>query len=193
MNHRNNDETRRAASELWHHEQTQRRLTQLHANRPAAFNQPGTLHPDITTWANHVAAGHYANLVIVGNVGVGKSWSLWAAAEHLIHHGWLGSAEILPGRRLRRLIAPPIDHQALDRLADANLLAIDDVGSVAVSEWDSDHISAMVDARWEHQRPSILTSNHLDLRDLIGERAASRLADHAVIVQMTGPDRRRTA
>lgn len=187
-----NDEARRAASELWAREQTQNRLARLHANRPPVFDRPGTLHPDIAAWADHIATGQFANLVLVGNVGVGKSWSLWAAAEHLVRHGWLGSVDILSGHRLRRLIAPPVDEAALDRLAAAGLFAVDDVGSVRVSDWDSDHLSAVVDTRWEHQRPTVLTSNHLDLRDLIGERAASRLADHAVIVQMTGPDRRRT-
>lgn len=188
-----NDDARRAASELWAREQTQKRLTQLRVNRPPAFNRPGTLHPEIAAWAAAIAAGQFTNLVIVGNVGVGKSWSLWAVAEHLIQHGWRGSVEILPGHRLRRLIAPPVDDAALDRLAAADFFAVDDVGSVRVSEWDSDHISAMVDTRWENQRPSVLTSNHLDLRDLIGDRAASRLADNAAIVQMTGPDRRRAA
>lgn len=189
----NDDDARRAASDLWVREQAEKRLTQLRANRPPAFNQPGTLHTEIADWAASIAAGQFANLVLVGNVGVGKSWSLWAAAEHLIQLGWRGSVEILPGHRLRRLIAPPVDEAALDRLAAADLFAVDDVGSVRLSDWDSDHISALVDTRWEGQRPTVLTSNHLDLRDLIGDRAASRLADHAVIVQMTGPDRRRTA
>jgi hypothetical protein len=62
-----------------------------------------------------------------------------------------------------------------------------------VSDWDSDHTGALLDVHWEQQKPTALTSNKLDLRAILGDRAASRLADHAVIVQMTGPDRRRGA
>ncbi|MGW4791189.1 ATP-binding protein [Nonomuraea sp. NPDC004297] len=188
-----NDAARRAAADLWEHEQAAARLTRFHKLRPAAFASPGTLHPDIAVWADHVAVGHYGNLVLVSGTGVGKSWSLWAAAERLITSGWRSHIEIVPARTLKKLITPPVDEAALARLAAAGLLAIDDIGSMRVSDWDSDHTGALIDERSENCRPTALTSNQLDLRAILGDRAASRLAHHAAIVQMTGPDRRRTA
>lgn len=189
----NDDEQRAAASDLWAREQAAARLARLRTLRPPAFNQPGTLHPDIADWADRVAAGQYGNLVLVSGTGVGKSWSLWAAAERLITGGWTGHIEIVPARTLKSLITPPADEAALARLAAADLLAIDDIGSMRISDWDSDHVGALLDTHWEQQKPTALTSNQLDLRAILGDRAASRLADHAAIVQMTGPDRRRTA
>ncbi|GAA3550616.1 hypothetical protein GCM10022419_033590 [Nonomuraea rosea] len=179
--------------EQWIAEQTQRRLDRLRAARPAAYAAPGRLHPDIAAWADKVAIGEYGTLAIVGNIGVGKSWSLWAVAERLVAAGYRDRIEITPAHRLRRLVTPPVDQAALDRLAAAGLLAVDDVGSVRISDWDSDRMATLLDPRWEDQRPTILTSNQLNLKDLVGERTASRLSDRVTIVQMAGADRRRTA
>lgn len=177
----------------WVAEQTQHRLARLREARPAAYAVPGELHPDIAAWADRVAAGVYGNLVIVGNIGIGKSWSLWALGERLIAAGYRDGIEITPARQLRRLVTPPVDQTALDRLATAGVLAIDDVGSVRISDWDSDQTATLLDPRWERQRPTIVTSNHEDIKSLVGDRTASRLAHHATIVQMAGADRRRTA
>ncbi|MEV0993440.1 ATP-binding protein [Nonomuraea sp. NPDC050202] len=179
--------------EQWHTEQTQHRLARLRAARPAAYNAPGLLHPDIAAWADKTAVGEYGNLVIVGNIGVGKSWSVWTLADRMVAAGYRGRVEIVPARRLQRLITPPVDWTALDRLAKAGMLAIDDVGSVRIGDWDSDQIGALLDPRWEEHRPTILTSNQLDLRSMVGERVASRMSHRVTIVQMAGADRRRTA
>ncbi|YCK35155.1 ATP-binding protein [Actinomadura sp. ATCC 39365] len=179
--------------EQWLAEQAQHRLAKLRAARPPAYANPGELHPEIAAWADKVAVGEYGNLVMVGNTGVGKSWSVWALAERMVAAGYRGRVEIVPARRLQRLVAPPVDWAALDRLAAAGILAIDDVGSMRIGDWDSDQMGALLDPRWEDQRPTILTSNQLDLRSLVGERVSSRMSDHVTIVQMAGADRRRTA
>jgi DNA replication protein DnaC len=179
--------------EQWQVEQARDRLARLRAARPPAYNVPGRLHPDVAAWADKVAVGEYGNFVLVGNIGVGKSWSLWALAERMVSAGYRGRVEIVPARRLQRLITPPVDWAALGRLAAAGLLAIDDVGSVRIGDWDSDQMGALLDPRWEDQRPTVLTSNQLDLRTLVGERTASRLSHRVTIVQMAGADRRRTA
>lgn len=179
--------------EQWIAEQAQDRLARLRKARPPAYATPGQLHPGVAAWADRVAAGEYGNLVLVGNTGVGKSWSLWAIAERLIAAGYRDRIEITPAHRLRRLVTPPVDQGALDRLAAAGLFAVDDVGSVRISDWDSDHTATLLDPRWEDQRPTIVTSNQLDLRTLVGERTASRLSHRVTIVQMAGADRRRAA
>lgn len=188
MNHHSND-----PYEQWIAEQVQHRLARLRAARPAAYATPGTLNADIAAWADKAAVGEYGNLAVVGNIGVGKSWSLWALAERMVAAGYRGRVEIVPARRLQRLITPPVDRAALDRLAAAGLLAIDDVGSVRIGDWDSDQMGALLDPRWEDQRPTILTSNQLDLRSMVGERVASRMSHRVTIVQMAGDDRRRAA
>jgi DNA replication protein DnaC len=177
----------------WKAEQIRDRLDRLRARRPAAYDVPGQLHPDIAAWADQVAAGQYGNLVLVGNVGVGKSWSLWALAERMVAAGYRARIEIVSAHQLRRLIVPPVDYAELNRLSAAGLLAIDDVGAVRISDWDSDHMGSMLDPRSEELRPTVLTSNHLELRPMLGERVASRMSACRTIVQMAGADRRRIA
>ncbi|MFI6296733.1 ATP-binding protein [Nonomuraea sp. NPDC050790] len=179
--------------EQWLAEQARERLARLQAARPAAYRAPGRLHPAIAAWADRIAAGEYGNLVIVGNLGVGKSWSLWAVAERVVGAGFRGRVQVTPAALLRRMLTPPMDRAGLDRMSAAGLLAIDDVGSVRISDWDSDGMAETLDPRYEGHRPTIITSNQLDLRSLVGERTASRLAHHVTIVQMAGADRRRAA
>jgi DNA replication protein DnaC len=62
-----------------------------------------------------------------------------------------------------------------------------------VNDWDAEHLHALIDTRWQHKRPTLLSSNTVDLKAILGPRAASRLVDGATLVQFTGHDRRRTA
>lgn len=185
------DAARRAASELWLQEQIQARLELFYAERPPVFATPGDLSPDIAQWVKRFAAGESAGLILVGNVGVGKSWSLWKIKETLIKGGWFDGVEIKPAHELKRITAPPVDDTALAALTKVGLLALDDIGSIRVSDWDADNLMALLDDRWKYRRPTVLTSNNPKLRDLLGERVASRLADGATTVKMTGADRRR--
>ncbi|MEU8270157.1 ATP-binding protein [Sphaerisporangium sp. NPDC049002] len=186
------DEARRRATESWIKEQIEDRLTRFYARRPRMFAVPGELHPDVAAWVDRVGQGEpVGSLVLTGNVGSGKTWTLWKIQETLIGGGYRGTVEIRAAHELKRLIAPPVDTAALDVLADADVMALDDVGSVRVSDWDADHLMALIDIRWSHRRPTILTSNTTELRPLLGDRVASRLAHNATTVKITGPDRRR--
>jgi DNA replication protein DnaC len=186
------DEARRRATESWIKEQIEDRLARFYTRRPRVFATPGELHPDVAAWAARVGQGEpVGSLVLTGNVGSGKTWTLWKLHETLIRDGYRGSVEIRAAHELKRLIAPPVDTAALDVLAEADVMALDDVGSVRVSDWDADHLMALIDIRWSHRRATILTSNTTELRPLLGDRVASRLAHNATSVKITGADRRR--
>lgn len=186
------DEARRRATESWIKEQIEDRLTRFYARRPRVFAVSGELHPDVAAWAARIGEGEpVGSLILTGNVGSGKTWTLWKIQETLICGGYRGSIEIRAAHELKRLIAPPVDTVTLDVLADADVMALDDVGSVRVSDWDADHLMALIDIRWSHRRATILTSNTTELRPLLGDRVASRLVHNATIVKLTGTDRRR--
>ncbi len=174
----------------WVAEKTADRLAALRAKRPAKFTASGALHPGICAWADGALTGHPGNLKIVGNIGSGKSWSLWTLAEHLVTSGFRGRIEIIPAHRLKRLIAPPVDFAMLDALINADLLALDDVAAIRVSDWDAEHLYGIFDERWSANRPIIVASNQPVLAEVIGPRAASRLGDKLTTVKITGPDRR---
>lgn len=187
------DAARREASELWLREQIQARLERFYAQRPPVFARQGDLHPEIAHWVKRFLTGESAGLILVGTVGVGKTWSLWKIKETLIAAGWSRSIEVKAAHELKLITTPPVDEDAFKALEEASLLALDDVGSIRVSDWDADKLMALIDERWRFQRPTVLTSNTTKLKDLLGERVASRLADGATRVKMTGADRRRVA
>jgi DNA replication protein DnaC len=184
------DEERRARYDLWVADEAEARMERLLAKRPAKFAAPGALHPDLAAWSARFMAGDVENVKIVGNVGSGKSWNLWRLAQHLVEHGFLGRFEIMAAHKLKRLITPPVDLEALDKLAAADLLALDDVAAIRVSDWDADLLYGLFDDRWSTDKPILVASNLPVLGDVIGPRATSRLSDNLITVKITGPDRR---
>lgn len=184
------DAERREHHAMWVADEAEARMERLLAKRPAKFDRSGSLHPDLAAWSARFLAGDIANVKIIGNVGSGKSWNLWRLALHLVHHGFLGRIEIIPAHKLKRLITPPVDLDALDKLAAADLLALDDVAAIRVSDWDADHLYGLFDDRWAADKPTIVASNLPVLGEVLGDRAASRLGDNLITVKITGPDRR---
>jgi DNA replication protein DnaC len=183
-------------------EQTGIRLETYLKRRPPAFTKPGDQNAEIADWTARLLAGEAGNLVVAGNTGTGKTWSAWRIGEDLIRAGYRGRIEIMSAYRLKRLFAPPTDFPDLDRLAAADLLTVDDVGSLRVSQWDADLLGGLVDERSAATLPTILTVNPPDedmpegqslLEVLLGDRVASRMAENVTVVLLAGDDRRRAS
>lgn len=183
-------------------EQIGMRLEAYFKRRPAEFALPGDQHPKLAAWTAEVLAGRGGNLVVHGNTGTGKTWSAWRIGEDLLRGGYRGRIEIVSAYRLKRLFAPPTDYADIDRLAGADLLALDDIGAVRVSEWDADLLGGLIDERSANQLPVIIVANppktppqegQTLMQALLGDRVASRLAKNVTVVPLTGPDRRRTS
>jgi DNA replication protein DnaC len=180
------------SAEVWLAERRERLLANLLAQRPPAFADDGPLDSRLEAWADHLAAGEGRNLAITGPTGVGKTWSVWHAAERAVRAGYEGLVAVCPAARFRRIVAPSTaDPAEFDRLTAAGLLALDDIGSARLSEWDMDHLGELIDSRSAALLPTVITSNKTDLRALLGPRISSRLAFRALTVTLNGPDRRR--
>jgi DNA replication protein DnaC len=180
------------SAEVWLAERRERLLENLLSARPPAFAADGSLDSRLETWADQLAAGDGRNLILTGPVGVGKTWSVWHAAEHAVRHGYAGLVTVCPAAKFRRIIAPSTaEPEEFARLEAAGLLALDDIGSARLSEWDLDNLGELIDSRSSALLPTAVTSNKTDLRALVGPRISSRLAHRAVMVTLTGPDRRR--
>jgi DNA replication protein DnaC len=186
------EEINREANAIWEAERRQRLVDNLLKHRPAVFDAPGELDPKLKTWARMLAGGDSRNLVLTGPVGTGKTWALWRAAEEAVRSGYEGAVVITTAAQFRRSIAPATaDPREFTRCRDAGLLAIDDLGTFRLSEWDLDHLGELTDARWAAQVPTVITSNKTDLAALLGPRISSRLQDGALKVNWDGTDRRR--
>jgi DNA replication protein DnaC len=80
----------------------------------------------------------------------------------------------------------------LDRLAEVDLLHIDDVGAEQTSPWVLEQLYAIVNARYEEERAIVLTTNleRDALAGQIGERTVSRLEQMCEILPLFGADQR---
>lgn len=174
----------------WLREERDRLLAAFERVRPAAFAAKGNLHPDIHAWLESLVQGNATTLLLGGRTGVGKTWSAWKAVETLIYNGWRGTWAITPMYDLFRLTAPPVDEAELDRLARVDLLVLDDLGSIAPTEWRNTHLHGLIDHRWTHRLPTMLTTNVQNLEEILTERITSRLADGMISIGLNGHDRR---
>lgn len=86
----------------------------------------------------------------------------------------------------------PDDGKYLERMKGATMLVIDDLGSELDTEWSQSILYDVVNYRYEHLLPLIITTNlsARDIRDVYGERVYSRLLQMCKVVKMYGTDYR---
>lgn len=170
------------------------RIGSLTARMPPVFHRPGQLHADVKAWVDRVAAGEHPNLLLVGDVGVGKTWHAWHAPLAALEAGWDGRVDVVTADDFRARIAPADDGGQFGRqvlMGSVDLLVLDDVGALRATDWMLEGLWAVVNRRHEQQLPTVVTSNVADLQAELGARVSSRLAADAVLVVLDGPDRRR--
>lgn len=173
--------------------------------RSARFTVDNAPAEPLAHWMDeYTAEENGSNLVILGQTGTGKSWSVWAALRDLALRGAIGVANprtstgwsdcavvvshgvMLDGLR-------PDGRFSVDDLADTRLLVIEDIGSVKTTEWAAERVAMIIDYRWEQVLPTWVTSNLTakDLTETLGERTFGRISSKgACVVVMSGEDRR---
>lgn len=145
-----------------------------------------------------IATGTGPSLLLVGATGVGKTHQVYGAMRALallgIHTPWqvISAADLYARLRPRH----GIDSEAeFDRIADAPVLAVDDIGVEKTSPWVEEVNFRLINRRYETCRPSLFTSNLSapQLAERLGERIASRFTAMTDRVPIKGDDRRRAA
>ena len=82
--------------------------------------------------------------------------------------------------------------QLLDRLAEVDLLHVDDLGAEKSSPWVLEQLYAIVNARYEGERAMTITTN-LDREPLVEQvtpRTVSRLEEMCEVIPVYGEDHR---
>lgn len=131
------------------------------------------------------------NLLLLGAVGTGKTHAAVAACR--VPHGLGASVAFWPVVELLDALRPNGPAGTWDELVNVDRLIIDDLGTERPTDWTHERFGALINRRWLEERPTVATTN-LSLTDLeaaIGARTYSRLAGGALILQLTGEDRRR--
>jgi DNA replication protein DnaC len=118
----------------------------------------------------------------VGDVGTGKTTLAMLVSKAALEAGRTVAIYSLP--RLLSLVREAIDSEdgmldLLDRLAQVDLLHLDDVGAERQTEWVLEQLYSIINTRYEDQRAIVVTTNLQPdaLAEQIGERTVSRLIE----------------
>lgn len=171
------------------------------ANTPDRFRHAIASHPKVTDWVTRylldpAVAG---DLVLMGGTGSGKSHQAYGALAAIGNSGrplvrWV--AESMPDLQARMLPSSGVNLETeFNRVANAPLLLLDELGANKGSDWADAITFRLVDRRYNRCLPTIYTTN-IPLNELklaLGDRVNSRLAQTATKVKLNDGDRRRAA
>lgn len=145
------------------------------------------------------------NLLLVGEVGVGKTGLAWGIVRRLIEREVEARLVNFPDLldQMREALGKRVPFDKFSTVGTVPVLALDDVGAERPTEWAVSQLLALVDKRQQRRLPTIYTSNYkpdalverlvekLAGSDrVIGERIVSRMTDGATQVLVRGSDRR---
>lgn len=167
---------------------------------PARFRDALPDNPDVAAWVGAVIdnPADAPSLLLLGPVGTGKTHQSYGALRGVVAHlpgfNWAATtfADFTAALRPRH----GVDSESeMDRHKNAGLLLLDDIGAAKGSEWVEEVTYRLVNSRYEAMSPTIYATNFgtTQLREVAGDRIASRLAETCQRVILTGPDRRRPA
>lgn len=174
--------TRRAREERWQ-SICPARFRHAHADQ-----LDGALATAVADWRSNPAR----NLLLIGDVGVGKTHAAVAAARLANDAGW--DVRIHDVTTLLQQMRPGQDggDELFARALACDALVLDDLGGEKASDWTVERLYSLINQRWLDQRPVLATSN-LDpqaLAEALGRRTYDRLRDGAVTAAVVGDSRR---
>lgn len=171
------------------------------ANTHERFRHASADHPAVTDWVTRylldpAVAG---DLVLMGGTGSGKSHQAYGALAAIGDSGqplvrWV--AESMPDLQARMLPSSGVNLETeFNRVANAPLLLLDELGANKGSDWADAITFRLVDRRYNRCLPTIYTTNIPigQLKLFLGDRVNSRLAQTATKVKLNDGDRRRAA
>lgn len=177
-----------------------RRYRGVSFERPPVTDMPEPIVRAVRSYVRRLDEGleQGRGLWLYGSVGTGKTTLAMLISSAALDMGRTVAIYSLP--RLLAEIRGTFDSDArgayvslLDRLAEVDLLHLDDVGAEKTSEWVLEQLYAIVNARYEAERSVVITTNleRDALAAQIGERTVSRLEEMCEILPLTGDDKRK--
>lgn len=137
--------------------------------------------------------GEKNSIVLMGNCGTGKTHLACAITNQLIDRG----VAVLFGTYADHLNKIKAEFGSggnyLEQMQTAPLLVVDDYGQEKLSEWVDEIWYSVVNYRYEHRLPMIITSNlsPIQFMQSNGNAIQSRFSEMSAIVKVEGKDWRR--
>jgi len=135
------------------------------------------------------------NLYLWGPCGVGKTHLAYAIARTCIEEDL--SVTILWASQLSRKVRmkdPEQEQEALDRLIEADILVLDDMGNGADTAYSRQVLQEILDCRSFRDRSGLVVTSKYSIDQLAAKMAddtiPSRLAGICSVIQVSGPDLR---
>jgi DNA replication protein DnaC len=149
------------------------------------------LRQDVAAWRGRldIDPARAGNLILLGNVGVGKTWAALALARAALPHM---SVRFVSVPALLESLRPDGGGH-LGWYTRVGLLVLDDLGAERLTDWSAEQLYQIVNERWAHERPIIATSNlnPAQVAAAVGARTWDRLRDGATAIAIAGESRRR--
>ena len=163
---------------------------------PPRFRDAVADDADVKQWCRRLRAGSTRSLLILGITGTGKTHQAYGALRWLAAAGVVTRWDAVTAPDLYARLRPSAGADPegeIQRLMSVPLLMVDDLGAGKPSEWTEEITYRLINTRYDAMLPCLITSNVPagEIRDLLGDRVASRLAEMCDRVVLKGPDRRR--
>lgn len=170
------------------------------ARFPPRYRDAAADHPEVLSWLEtwHADPSRCPSLLLAGPVGVGKTWQAYGAVRAAVtgpqSTRWIAvtSADLYASLRPQ----PKTDTEAvMSGYRGIGLLMVDDLGAAKPSEWVEEITYRVIGGRYDAMLPAVYTTNVPTgrLKQVLGDRIASRLAETCQITVLEGSDRRRAA
>lgn len=186
-------------------------------NRGGGGRSLGEARMQATGFVKGYPADTYGNgLLFVGPCGVGKTHLAVGILHALIGERGVNGRFVDCKQLLKEIQnsyaanSEQTERQVLRPALDAEVLVLDELGAARRTDWVSDMVEHLLNMRYNDRKTTIITTNlpyagagapagaakaasrPETLGDRIGERMLSRLGEMCVVVEMEGPDYRKS-
>ncbi|SFC59183.1 ATP-binding protein [Streptomyces aidingensis] len=184
-------------------------LAAAEARIPLRYRHAVAEHPQVAAWVRAVAtraaspskgarrlAATGPSVLLLGTTGTGKTHQAYGAIRSLTATGigvrWQATTEADLYASLRPRPGGDTERELMT-IARCPVLILDDLGAAKGSEWTEELLYRLINKRYNDVLPTLITTNLAirDLRQSLGDRIASRLAEMTERVVLAGADRRR--
>lgn len=143
-------------------------------------------------FAKRVCNGETPSLILVGSVGTGKTHLAASIAHYCIEQGIVTKFGNITDIFQSLKDAFTTDEDILSEIKTVPLLILDDLGKEKSTEWTQETIYSIVNYRYEHMLPMVITTNctMAELQDRLGSATLSRLMEMSDYAEMNGKDYR---